>query len=61
MTPQEIVPTLNQIVSYRNVLYKFISAIIRKNDKGEIYYLAEIKDLNANSVCFVRLEDISNG
>lgn len=61
MTPQEIVPTLNQIVSYRNVLYKFVSAIIRKNDKGEIYYLAEIKDLNANSVCFVRLEDVSNG
>jgi hypothetical protein len=61
MTPQDIIPTLNQIVSYRNVLYKFISAIIRKNDKGEIYYLAEIKDLNANSVCFVRLEDISNG
>lgn len=61
MTPQEIVPTLNQIVSYRNVLYKFISAIIRKNDKGEIFYLAEIKDLNANSVCFVRLEDVSNG
>ena len=61
MTPQEIVPTLKQIVSYRNVLYKFVSAIIRKNDKGEIYYLAEIKDLNANSVCFVRLEDVSNG
>ena len=61
MTPQDIIPTLNQIVSYRNVLYKFISAIIRKKDKGEIYYLAESKDLNANSVCFVRLEDISNG
>jgi hypothetical protein len=61
MTPLDITSTLNQIVSYRNVLYKFVSAIIRKNDKGEIYYLAEIKDLNANSVCFVRLEDISNG
>ncbi len=61
MTPQDIIPTLNQIVSYRNVLYKFISAIIRKNDKGEIFYLAEIKDLNANSVCFVKLEDVDNG
>lgn len=61
MTPQDIIPTLNQIVSYRNVLYKFISAIIEKNEKGEIFYLAEIKDLNANSVCFVKLEDVDNG
>jgi uncharacterized protein YaaR (DUF327 family) len=61
MTPLEITSTLNQIVSYRNVLYKFVSAIIRKNDKGEIFYLAEIKDLNANSVCFVKLEDVDNG
>jgi uncharacterized protein YaaR (DUF327 family) len=61
MTPLEITSTLNQIVSYRNVLYKFVSAIIRKNDKGEIFYLAEIKDLNANSVCFVKLENVDNG
>ena len=61
MTPLEITSTLNQIVSYRNVLYKFVSAIIKKNDKGEIFYLAEIKDLNANSVCFVKLEDVDNG
>ena len=61
MTPQDITNTLNQIVSYRNVLYKFVSAIIKKNDKGEIYYLAEIKDLNANSICIVKLEDVDNG
>lgn len=61
MTPQEIVPTLNQIVSYRNILYKFVSAIIKKNDRGEIFYLAELKDLNANSICIVKLEDVSNG
>ena len=61
MTPLEITSTLNQIVSYRNVLYKFVSAIIKKNDKGEIFYLAEIKDLNANSICIVKLEDVDNG
>lgn len=61
MTPQDIIPTLNQIVSYRNILYKFVSAVIKKNDKGEVYYLAEIKDLNANSVCFVKLEDVCIG
>ena len=61
MTPQDITNTLNQIVSYRNILYKFVSAIIKKNDKGEIYYLAELKDLNANSICIVKLEDVCNG
>ena len=60
MTPMDITSTLNEIVSYRNILYKFVSAIIKKNDKGEIYYLAEIKDLNANSICIVRLEDVRN-
>lgn len=61
MTPQDIIPTLNQIVSYRNILYKFVSAVIKKNDKGEVYYLAELKDLNANSICIVKLEDVCNG
>ena len=61
MTPLDITSTLNQIVSYRNVLYKFCSAIIKKNDKGEIFYLAELKDLNANSICIVKLEDVCNG
>jgi hypothetical protein len=61
MTPQDITSTLNEIVNYRNILYRFVSAIIKKNDKGEIYYLAELKDLNANSICIVRLEDVNNG
>ena len=61
MTPQDITSTLNEIVSYRNILYRFVSAIIKKNEKGEIYYLAELKDLNANSICIVRLEDVNNG
>ncbi len=61
MTPKDITNTLNEIVSYRNILYKFISAIIKKDKQGEIYYLAELKDLNANSICIVKLEDVSNG
>ena len=61
MTPLDITSTLNQIVSYKNVLYKFNSAIIKKDKQGEIYYLAEIKDLNANSVCFVKLEAVDIG
>lgn len=61
MTPLDITSNLNQIVSYKNVLYKFNSAIIKKDKQGEIYYLAEIKDLNANSVCFVKLEAVDIG
>jgi hypothetical protein len=61
MTPQDITSNLNQIVSYKNVLYKFNSAIIKKDKQGNIYYLAEIKDLNANSVCFVKLEAVDIG
>lgn len=61
MTPLDITSTLNEIVSYRNILYKFVSAIIKKNDDGSIYYLAELKDLNANSICIVKLEDVVNG
>jgi hypothetical protein len=61
MTPQDITNTLNQIVSYRNILYKFVSAVIKKSEDGDIYYLAELRDLNANSICIVRLEDVNNG
>lgn len=61
MKPQDITSTLNQIVSYRNILYKFVSAVIKKSENGDIYYLAELRDLNANSICIVRLEDVNNG
>ena len=61
MTANDITSTLNQIVSYKNTLYKLTGVMIKKNDKGEIYYIAEIKDLNANSICWVRLEDVVNG
>lgn len=61
MTANDITSTLNQIVSYKNTLYKLTGVMIKKNDKGEIYYVAEIKDLNANSICWVRLEDVVNG
>ena len=61
MTPQDIIPTLNEFVNYKGTLYRFVSAIIKKNDKGEVYYLAELKDLNANSICIVKLEDVCIG
>lgn len=61
MTANEITSTLNQIVNYKNKLYKLTGVMIRKDENGEIYYVAEIKDLNANSICWVRLEDVVNG
>lgn len=61
MTANDITSTLNQIVNYKNTLYKLTGVMIKKNDKGEIYYIAEIKDFNANSICWIRLEDVDIG
>lgn len=61
MTPQDITSNLNQIVSYKNVLHKLKCAIIEKDEQGNIYYLAGIQDLNANSFGFVRLEAVDVG
>ena len=61
MRANEITATLNKIVSYKNILYKLVGVMIRKDKDGIIYYVAEIKDLNAKSICWVRLEDVVNG
>ena len=62
MTAKDITQTLNQIVNYRNKLYKLTGVMIRKDKDGDIYYIAEIKDLNAkSSFCWVSLEDVVNG
>lgn len=62
MTENEITRTLNQIVNYKNKLYKLTGVMIRKDKDGGIYYIAEIKDLNAkSSFCWVSLEDVENG
>ena len=62
MTENEITRTLNQIVNYKNKLYKLTGVMIRKDKDGAIYYIAEIKDLNAkSSFCWVSLEDVENG
>ncbi len=62
MTANEITSTLNQIVNYKNKLYKLTGVMIRKDKDGGIYYIAEIKDLNAqSSFCWVRLEEVENG
>jgi hypothetical protein len=62
MTAKDITQTLNQIVNYKNKLYKLTGVMIRKDKDGGIYYIAEIKDLNAkSSFCWVSLEDVENG
>jgi Leucine-rich repeat (LRR) protein len=33
----------------------------QKDEQGNVYYLAEIEDLNANSICIVKLEDVCIG
>ena len=62
MTAKDILPNLNQIVSYKNKLYKLTGVMIRKDENGKEYYIAEIKDLNAkSSFCWIRLEEVDIG
>lgn len=61
MKAKEITSALNQIVSYKNVFHKLTGVTIRKDEDGNIYYVAEIKSLTAkNSFCWVDLEDVEN-
>lgn len=58
MEIKEIVPNLNKPVTYKGNTYILTASVIQRNDKGELYYQAVIKDLKANSICYVKLEDI---
>lgn len=58
MTIKEIIPNLNKGVIYNGSVYTLTGSIIRLTDNG-LYYQAEIMDRNNNSVCIVRLEDIT--
>ena len=58
MEVKEIIPNLNRAVIFNGSVYKLIGSTIRKNERGEIFYQAEILDKNKNSVCTVKLEDL---
>lgn len=59
MELKEIIPNLNRPVVYNGSAYILTGSIVRKDKKGKLYYQAEILDKNKNSICIVKLEDIT--
>jgi hypothetical protein len=58
MEIKEIIPNLNRAVIYNGSEYKLTGSIVRKDERGNIFYQAEILDKNNNSICITKLEDI---
>ena len=58
MELKDIVPNLNKPVTYKGVTYTLVASVVRKNEQGQLYYQAVIKDPKANSIYYVKLEDI---
>jgi hypothetical protein len=59
MEVKDIKSNLNKPVMFEGSVYTLTGSTIRKNDNGDFYYTAEILDKNKNSVCQVKLRDIS--
>ena len=59
MELSQVKSKLNTVVSYNNTAYILTGCTIRKNKKtNEIFYQAELADINARSVLIVKLGDI---
>ena len=61
MEVKDIKENLNKPVMFGNYIYILTGITTRKNINGEIYYTAELLDRDKNSVCQVKLGDISKG
>ena len=58
MLVKEIMPNLNNKVTYNGSEYTLTGSTIRKDEQGKIFYQAELLDKNKNSVCIVKLDDV---
>ena len=59
MELSQVKPNLNTVVSYNNTAYILTGCTIRRDKKtNEIFYQAELADINARSVLIVKLGDI---
>ena len=58
MEIKEIIPNLNNNVTYEGSEYTLTGSTVRKNENGQIYYQAELLDKNKNSICIVKLEAV---
>ena len=59
MELSQVKSKLNTVVSYNNTAYILTGCTIRRDKKtNEIFYQAELADINARSVLIARLGDI---
>lgn len=58
MEIKEIIQNLNNNVIYEGSEYTLTGSTVRKNEKGQVYYQAELLDKNKNSICIVKLEAV---
>ena len=59
MELSQVKQNLNTVVSYNNTAYILTGCTIRRDKKtNEIFYQAELADINARSVLIARLGDI---
>ena len=59
MELSQVKQNLNTVVSYNNTEYILIGCTIRRDKKtNEIFYQAELADINARSILIARLGDI---
>ena len=59
MELSQVKQNLNTVVSYNNTEYILIGCTIRRDKKtNELFYQAELADINARSVLIARLGDI---
>ena len=60
MELSQVKQNLNTVVSYNNTAYILTGCTIRRDKKtNEIFYQAELADINARSVLIARLGDIT--
>lgn len=59
MQVKEIIPNLNNKVKYNGSEYTLTGSTVRKDEQGRIFYQAELLDKNNNSLCIVKLDDVS--
>lgn len=58
MELKEIIPNLNRPVLFNGGKYILIGSVVRRNEKGVLYYQAELLDKCGRSICYTRLEDV---
>lgn len=60
MEKKEIIPALNNRVIYDGTEYILTAYFLRKSKDGRLIHDAELRDMRANSVMYVPLEQVNN-